>query len=195
MKARHGIAAAATAALALPGAAAAQVPANCVTGGATGDPVQDCYHATGVGETGPFQRFVGEWTAPPAVAIELPGVPPVTCKLFVEEHASRSSVWNVVYVTCDNPVPPSLTFTVVGRNGLLTPTTAYYYAESSNTCTGESSCQAPGITIGGSSGATYRAVGKVTVTAPGLNIGTPPWCVRERPDTISCWASETQLDV
>ena len=195
MKTRHGLAAAAAAALALPGAAAAQAPSNCLTSGATGDPVQDCYHSTGIGETGPLQRFVAEWTAPRTVAIELPGVPPLTCSLWVAENVvTRSLVVNDVYARCDNPVPPSLTFTVVGRNGLLTPTGTYYYSETSTTCTGQRVCEAEDIVIGGSSGNLYRAVGKVTLTAPGVTISTPPSCVRDRPDTITCWGSDTQLD-
>jgi hypothetical protein len=182
-----------TAALTLPAAAGAQAPPNCVTGGATGDPVQDCYHATGVGETGPFQRFVGEWSAPKIVAFALAGTAPVTCELRAEEHIFLPTVWSVVYVTCDHPVPPSVRLDVVARNGALTPTGQYYYDESSASCTGESGCQAPSVQLGGSSGAIYRAVGRVTVTGPGITVGTTPWCVRDRPDAVTCWATDTQV--
>jgi hypothetical protein len=180
------------AALALPAVAGAQAPPNCVTSGSTGDPIQDCYHQTGIGETGPFQRFVAEWSAPRVVAVEVPGVPPVTCRLTAEEHIFLPSVWSVIYAFCDNPVPPSLTFAVTARNGGLTPTGTYYYSEQSITCTGERSCYAPEVLLGGSSGATYRALGRFTITAPGITVGTTPWCVRDRPDTITCWAADTQ---
>jgi hypothetical protein len=186
---------AAAAGLALPAAATGQAPSGCPVGGATGDPVQDCYKATGIGDAGLAEHFVAEWSAPSRTVVVLPGVPNVVCQLLADEAANGNTITGNARMSCDHPVPADFTVTIRHENGLLTPTLKYLYSYTDTTCAGEQFCYTPTLVIGGSSGATYRDAARFEIRTSALFVAESPWCVHTHPDTVVCWATDVDESI
>jgi hypothetical protein len=171
---------------------AAQSP-QCATDGPTGDPAEDCLHATNGGTFAPTHRFVDDYTAPEKGVVVFPnGTSPVSCTL-----ASKIVHWDLyVYsngtMTCDGPVSPSIsvsadnyiTFTAPVIGDVLTwgyTNTFTCSGFGTSPCTGEVGPLGPEQPQ-----ALIMASARWRITYPSPVAVTPPWCFRLSRDTIEC---------